>query len=170
VGGSGLFASGASALTVLMEPAGESPALLKLEAMQKVVESDLSDGDKLFLFEFMNTYAPTNELADPREAIMDKLLNVEMTWGDRLRAEGEARGRLAGERTMLLRLLTLMLAKRPPPWLPAFRPLATKRRWRKLPNSLSASKAWMNWPCRRMPKPTSQPRYRELVCHPERAR
>jgi hypothetical protein len=97
-----------------MEPAGESPALLKLEAMQKVVESDLSDGDKLFLFEFMNTYAPTNELADPREAIMDKLLNVEMTWGDRLRAEGEARGRLAGERTMLLRLLTLMFGEAPP--------------------------------------------------------
>jgi hypothetical protein len=114
VGSSGLFAGGASALTVLMEPAGESPALLKLEAMQKVVESDLSDGDKLFLFEFMNTYAPTNELADPREAIMDKLLNVEMTWGDRLRAEGEARGRLAGERTMLLRLLTLMFGEAPP--------------------------------------------------------
>jgi hypothetical protein len=114
VGGSALFASGTSALKVLMEPAGESPALLKLEAMQKVVESDLSDGDKLFLFEFMNTYAPTNELADPREAIMDKLLNVEMTWGDRLRAEGEARGRLAGERTMLLRLLTLMFGEAPP--------------------------------------------------------
>jgi hypothetical protein len=62
----------------------------------------------------MNTYAPTNELADPREAIMDKLLNVEMTWGDRLRAEGEARGRLAGERTMLLRLLTLMFGEAPP--------------------------------------------------------
>jgi hypothetical protein len=114
VGGSGLFASGASALTVLMEPAGESPALLKLEAMQKVVESDLSDGDKLFLFEFMNTYAPTSELSDPREAIMEKLLAVEMTWGDRLRAEGEARGRLAGERTMLLRLLTLMFGEAPP--------------------------------------------------------
>jgi hypothetical protein len=97
-----------------MEPAGESPALLKLEAMQKVVESDLSDGDKLFLFEFMNTYAPTSELSDPREAIMEKLLAVEMTWGDRLRAEGEARGRLAGERTMLLRLLTLMFGEAPP--------------------------------------------------------
>jgi hypothetical protein len=104
----------AAALTVLMEPAGESPALLKLEALQKVVESDLSDGDKLFLFEFMNTYAPTDELADPREAIMDKLLEVEMTWGDRLRAEGRTEGKLAGERTMLLRLLTLMFGEAPP--------------------------------------------------------
>ncbi|MFZ4661639.1 MAG: hypothetical protein ACOYNY_31815 [Caldilineaceae bacterium] len=99
----------AAALTVLMEPAGESPALLKLEAMQKVVESDLSDGDKLFLFEFMNTYAPTSELSDPREAIMDKLLTVEKTWGDRLRSEGK----LEGERTMLLRLLTLMFGEAP---------------------------------------------------------
>jgi hypothetical protein len=103
----------AAALTVLMEPEGESPALLKLEAMQKVVESDLSDGDKLFLFEFMNTYAPTTELSDPGEAIMDKLLNVEMTWGDRLRAEGRTEGKLDGERTMLLRLLTLMFGEAP---------------------------------------------------------
>ena len=36
----------AAALPVLMEPDRESPALLKLTAMQKVVESDLSDGDK----------------------------------------------------------------------------------------------------------------------------
>lgn len=108
----------AAALTVLMEPEGESPALLKLEAMQKVVESDLSDGDKLFLFEFMNTYAPTSELSDPWEAILDKLLDPEMTWGDGLRAEGEkrgeARGRLAGQRTLLLRLLTLMFGEAPP--------------------------------------------------------
>jgi len=100
----------AAALTVLMAPAGESPALLKLEALQKVVESDLSDGDKLFLFEFMNTYAPSSELSDPREAIMEKLRDVEMTWGERLRSEGK----LEGERTMLLRLLTLMFGEVPP--------------------------------------------------------
>ena len=111
----------AAALTVLMQPAGESPALLKLEAMQKVVESELSDGDKLFLFEFMNTYAPTGDLFDPRREIMEKLAEIEMTWGDRLRAEGEARGeargkargRLEGERTMLLRLLSLLFGEAP---------------------------------------------------------
>lgn len=108
----------AAALTVLMQPEGESPALLKLEAIEKVVASDLSDGDKLFLFEFMNTYAPTSELSDPRREIMEKLLAVEMTWADRLRAEGEvrgeARGRLEGERTMLLRLLTLLFGEPSP--------------------------------------------------------
>jgi hypothetical protein len=44
---------------------------------------------------------------------MDKLLNVEMTWGDRLRAEGRTEGKLEGERTMLLRLLTLMFGEAP---------------------------------------------------------
>lgn len=58
----------------------------------------------------MNTYAPTGELVDPQEEIMEKLANVEMTWGERLRAEGraegEARERLEDERKILLRLLT----------------------------------------------------------------
>ena len=48
----------------------------------------------------MNVYAPTGELFDPREEIMQKLVETEMTWGERLRTEGE--------RKMLLRFLTLM--------------------------------------------------------------
>lgn len=103
----------AAALTVLMQPDGESPALLKLMALQKVVESDLSVGDKFFLVEFMNTYAPTNELSDPREEIMKNLAEVEMTWSERIRAEGEERGEIKGERKMLLRLLTLMFGEVP---------------------------------------------------------
>ena len=89
--------------------AGESPALLKLVALQKVIESDLSDGDKFFLVEFMNTYAPTGELFDPREEIMQKLADVEMTWGERLRVEG----RVEGEQKMLLRLLALIFGEVP---------------------------------------------------------
>ncbi|MEZ4727163.1 MAG: DUF4351 domain-containing protein [Caldilineaceae bacterium] len=103
----------AAALTVLMQPEGESPAFIKLVALQKVVESNLSDGDKFFLVEFMNTYAPTGELFDPREEIMQKLADVEMTWGERLRAEGRVEGRAEGERKMLLRLLTLMFGAVP---------------------------------------------------------
>ncbi len=53
----------------------------------------------------MNTYAPTGELFDPREEIMQKLADVEMTWSERLRTEGE--------RKMLLRLLTLMFGEVP---------------------------------------------------------
>ncbi len=103
----------AAALTVLMQPEGESPALLKLMALQKVVASELSDGDKFFLVEFMNTYAPTGELFDPREEIMQKLADVEMTWGERLRAEGRAEGEQKGEQKMLLRLLTLLFGEVP---------------------------------------------------------
>lgn len=99
----------AAALSVLMQPEGESPALLKLMALQKVIESDLSEGDKFFLVEFMNTYAPTGELFDPREEIMQKLVDVEMTWSERVRAESE----VVGERKMLLRLLTLMFGDVP---------------------------------------------------------
>lgn len=99
----------AAALSVLMQPEGESPALLKLMALHKVVESDLSEGDKFFLVEFMNTYAPTGELFDPREEIMQKLADVEMTWSERLRAESE----VTGERKMLLRLLMLMFGDVP---------------------------------------------------------
>ncbi|MFN8491098.1 MAG: hypothetical protein U0350_26115 [Caldilineaceae bacterium] len=103
----------AAALTVLMQPEGESQAWLKLVALQKVVESDLSDGDKLFLVEFMNTYAPTGELFDPREEIMEKLASVEQSWGERLRAEGRVEGRAEGieagkieiQQQTLLRLL-----------------------------------------------------------------
>ncbi len=40
---------------------------------------------------------------------MEKLAEVEMTWGERLRAEG----RVEGERKMLLRLLTLMFGEIP---------------------------------------------------------
>ena len=112
----------AAALTVLMQPEGESPAWLKLMALQKVINSDLSDGDKLFLVEFMNTYAPTGELFDAREEIMEQLAAVEMTWGERLREEGREEGREAGreagraegEQKMLLHLLGLMFGEVPP--------------------------------------------------------
>jgi hypothetical protein len=53
----------------------------------------------------MNVYAPTGELFDPREEIMQKLVETEMTWGERLRTEGE--------RKMLLRFLTLMFGEVP---------------------------------------------------------
>lgn len=44
---------------------------------------------------------------------MQKLVDVEMTWGERLRAEGEERGAIKGERKMLLHLLTLMFGEVP---------------------------------------------------------
>lgn len=107
----------AAALTVLMEPEHETRAAIKLSALQTVPHSNLGEGDKLFLMELMNTYAPTAGLSEPREEIMQNLATVEMTWGERLRAEGraegEAQGELNGKRKMLLHLLTLMFGPLP---------------------------------------------------------
>ena len=52
----------------------------------------------------MNIYAPAGAFFDPREEIMEKLANVEQTWGDRLRAEGRAEG-IEAQQQGLLRLL-----------------------------------------------------------------
>ncbi len=62
-----------------------------------------------------------SELFDLREEIMEKLADIEMTWGDRLRAEGRnegekkgrTEGKLEGERKMLLHLLTLLFGETP---------------------------------------------------------
>jgi hypothetical protein len=58
-----------------------------------------------------------SEETQPPRTFMDKLLDVEMTGGDRLRSEGRDQGRtegkLDGERTMLLRMLTLMFGEAP---------------------------------------------------------
>jgi len=64
-----------------------------------------------------NTYAPTADLSDPREEIMEALTAIEMSWGDRLREEGRKEGRkeglLDGERKILLLMLTLMFGPLP---------------------------------------------------------
>jgi predicted transposase YdaD len=90
--------------------------------LRTVAASDLSEGDKLFLIELINTYLPTAVLADAQEEIMDQLLEIEQSWGDKLREEGLEQGlkqgleqgQLAGKRTLLLRMLTLMFGDLPP--------------------------------------------------------
>ena len=103
----------AATLAVLMKTGKQSKAAVKLSALQTVIQSNLSPGDKLFLVELANTYAPTVELSDPREEIMQSLMEIEMSWGDKLREEGREEGVISGERKMLLRLLTLMFGPLP---------------------------------------------------------
>lgn len=103
----------AATLAVLMKTGKQSRAAVKLTALQTVIQSNLSPGDKLFLVELANTYAPTVELSDPREEIMQSLMEIEMSWGDKLREEGREEGLIDGERKMLLRLLTLMFGPLP---------------------------------------------------------
>jgi hypothetical protein len=78
-----------------------------------VIQSKLSPGDKLFLVEVANTYAPTANLSDAREEIMEALADIEVTWGDRLREEGRKEGVLDGERKLLLHMLTLRFGSLP---------------------------------------------------------
>jgi hypothetical protein len=103
----------AATLAVLMKTRKQSRAAVKLTALQTVIQSNLSPGDKLFLVELANTYAPTAELSDPREEIMQALTEIDMTWGEQLREEGREEGLIDGERKMLLRLLTLMFGPLP---------------------------------------------------------
>ena len=107
----------AATLAILMKSDKQSRAAVKLTALQTVIQSNLSPGDKLFLVELANTYAPTEELSDPREEIMQSLLDIDLSWGDKLREEGIEKGiekgRIEGERKMLLRLLTLMFGPLP---------------------------------------------------------
>lgn len=103
----------AATLAVLMKTRKQSRAAVKLTALQTVIQSNLSPGDKLFLVELANTYVPTVALSDPREEIMQALADIDMTWGEKLREEGREEGIIDGERKMLLRLLTLMFGSLP---------------------------------------------------------
>ena len=107
----------AATLALLMKTQGQSRAEMKLNAMQTVIQSNLSPGDKLFLVEVANTYAPTANLSDPREEIMEALADIEVSWGDRLREEGRKEGRkegvLDGKRQLLLRMLTMRFGPLP---------------------------------------------------------
>jgi hypothetical protein len=85
-----------SALSVLMTPATETRAVIKLSALHNVVDSDLQMGDKLFLVELINTYLPTAELTGAKEEIMKSLAEIEMTWGEKLRMEGRMEGEVVG--------------------------------------------------------------------------
>lgn len=110
----------AATLAVLMKIDRRSRAAVKLTALQTITQSGLSAGDKLFLLALVNTYAPTALLSDPREEIMRSLMDIEVSWGDKLREEGREEGRkeglkeglekgqIYGERKLLLRLMALM--------------------------------------------------------------
>lgn len=82
----------AAALATLMKPGEQSNAEVKLQALQTVVDSNLTDSDKLFLINVVETYLPKVEVFDAREEVMQALQDVELTWGERLLQEGEEKG------------------------------------------------------------------------------
>lgn len=102
----------AAALAALMQPTELHPAEVKLAGLQSVIHSDLTDGDKLFLIDIIETYLPREKLPDAGEQIMQALVDTELTWGERYKLEGE----LDGEIKMLLRLLRHKFGPLPEPF------------------------------------------------------
>lgn len=84
----------AATLATLMKRGKASKALLKLKSLQIVVNSSLTEGDKLFLIDVVEKYLPREEVFDAQEEVMTALQEVEMTWGEKHFTEGM--------RTMLL--------------------------------------------------------------------
>lgn len=96
----------AATLATLMKRGQKSKAQLKLEALRTVVDSSLTEGDKLFLINMVETYLPQQEVFDAREEIMQALQELEQTWMEKLLEKGQQEGRQEGMRTLLLLMLT----------------------------------------------------------------
>ena len=85
---------------------------MKLAGLQGVIASDLTEGDKLFLIDVIETYLPREQLADAGEEIMQALLETELTWGEKRELEGEIKGKTE----VLLRLLRHKFGSLPEPF------------------------------------------------------
>lgn len=92
----------AATLAVLMKRRGRSKAQVKLTALQTVVNSNLTEGDKLFLINMVETYLPQQEVFDAREEIMQALQAIEQTWMEKLVEKGHQQGM----RTLLMLMLS----------------------------------------------------------------
>jgi predicted transposase YdaD len=84
----------AAALAALMQPGDLHPAELKLSSLRAVIDSGLTDGDKLFLINVIETYLPHEGLSNAGDEIMQALADTELSWAERI----ELRGKLEGER------------------------------------------------------------------------
>ncbi len=98
-----------AALAVLMQPRDLSNAEVKLKALQRVVESDLSNSDKYFLVDLIETYVPNKVLYDAKEEIMLNIMEITESWSERIARES----REEGKREIVLRQLTLKFGELP---------------------------------------------------------
>ena len=103
----------AAALSMLMAADEAQRPIQKLTALQNIIASGLTDGDKLFLIELIATYLPTADLVDLGGAVMEQIADVELTFFERMRRdvrkegreEGREEGEVLGKRLLLHRLL-----------------------------------------------------------------
>lgn len=91
----------AAALSVMMKPGlklrGRARwvklAELKITALLKVNESDLTIGDKQFLMSMVETYLPNESLpVDIRGEVMEALADVELMWHEQIEQKGIEKG------------------------------------------------------------------------------
>ncbi|MCE7981626.1 MAG: hypothetical protein DYG89_10560 [Caldilinea sp. CFX5] len=102
----------AATLAVLMKRRGRSKAQVKLTALQTVVNSNLTEGDKLFLINMVETYLPQQEVFDAREEVMQALQAIEQTWMDKILEKGQQQGHQQGQQEGMRTLLLLMLSSK----------------------------------------------------------
>lgn len=100
-------------LAALMKPGEQSNAEVKLQALQTVINSNLTDSDKLFLINVVETYLPKVEVFDAREEVMQALQTAELSWGEKLLKEGRDEGLLEGMHKLLLLQLTYKFGELP---------------------------------------------------------
>ena len=110
-----------SALATLMSAKPTEKPQIKFEALNTIVKSALTQGDKLFLINVMQTYLPTEKLAGGGEEMMEAIHAIEGTWLSKETKkaikkglqqgleqglqQGKHLGELKGKKEMLLRLL-----------------------------------------------------------------
>lgn len=99
----------AATLAALMKPGEQGNAEVKLQALQTVIDSNLTDSDKVFLINVVETYLPKVEVFDAREEVMQALQTAELSWGEKLMKEGL----LEGMRKSLLVQLTYKFGELP---------------------------------------------------------
>lgn len=104
----------AATLAALMQPTKLHPAEVKLASLQTVIRSRLTEGDKLFLIDVIQTYLPREGLADAGDEIMEALMDTELTWAERMQVEGRREGKIEGKIELLLRLLRARFGELPP--------------------------------------------------------
>lgn len=106
----------AGALAVLMKHRKAKQAEIKLAALRKIIESDLTEGERLFLISFVETYLPAGKVPVAAEEIMQKLAEIETNWVERALTEGEQKGkqegRQEGRQEAKHEILLLLLTKK----------------------------------------------------------
>lgn len=93
----------AACLAVLMQHPEDENAAIKKRSYDIIKESNLSDGDKVFLAHVVNTYLSNAKIKKGTEEIMEQLMEYEKTWLEMTMDQG----RILGYQEMLIKLLRL---------------------------------------------------------------